>query len=129
MQEIFSAVAAKLGVTTDQLREAFRSAWSEHAGAASGRAGGQPGGSQQGWRGAHGMATGSAMRAGLNAAAQAIGITPEQLRQELPGKSLADVARAHNVDPNVVANALKAEASTRIDQLMTRQVPATVGNH
>ena len=55
----------------------------------------------------------------MNAAAQAIGITPEQLRQELPGKSLTDVARAHNVDPARVATALKNEANTRIDQAVT----------
>src|SRR5438093_894304 len=50
------------------------------------------------------------------AAAQAIGITPQQLRQELPGKSLADVARAHNVDPKKVSDALKASANQQIDQ-------------
>ena len=52
-------------------------------------------------------------------AAQAIGITPQQLRQELPGKSLTDVARAHNVDPKKVSDALKATASQQIDQRAT----------
>jgi hypothetical protein len=86
---------------------------------------------------------------GFDAAARAIGISPDQLRQELPGKSLADVAKAHNVDPTAVANAIKADAtaridrdvsagritaeraaqikqdlSDRVDRMMTRQVPA-----
>src|SRR5205823_2310825 len=83
-----------------------------------------------------------------NAAAQAIGITLDQLRQELPGKSLADVAKAHNVDAKKVSDAIKADlnahidqavankrlsadqaaqakqrASDQVDQMMTRQVP------
>ena len=53
---------------------------------------------------------------GLDAAAKAIGIDESQLRQELPGKSLADVAKAHNVDPSAVASALKTEASSHLDQ-------------
>jgi hypothetical protein len=86
---------------------------------------------------------------GLEAPARAMNLSVDQLRQQLPGKSMADVARANNVDPNTVANALKTEAnrrideavsagrltsdqanqmkqnlSSRIDQMMTRQVPA-----
>jgi hypothetical protein len=64
----------------------------------------------------------------LETAAKAIGITPEQLRQELPGKTLADVARAHNVNPTVVADALKAERKAAVDKmvddLMNQRVPA-----
>jgi hypothetical protein len=52
----------------------------------------------------------------LNAAAQAIGITADQLRTELAGKSLTQVAQAHSKDPNAVATALKNAAHTRIDQ-------------
>ena len=51
----------------------------------------------------------------LDAAATAIGITVNQLRTELPGKSLADVAKAHNADPSKVKAALVAQAQTRID--------------
>lgn len=58
-------------------------------------------------------------------AAQAIGITPEELRQELPGKSLAQVAQAHGKNSADVASALKQAADARIDQAMTRVVPAT----
>ncbi len=57
-------------------------------------------------------------------AAQAIGISVDQLRQEIQGKSLAQVAQAHNVDPATVANAIKADLHNRVDQqvdqLMTR---------
>src|SRR4030095_12877404 len=43
-------------------------------------------------------------------AAKALNITEEQLHKEqAAGKSLADIARAHNVDPKVVADALKAQ--------------------
>jgi len=63
----------------------------------------------------------------LNTAASAIGITPQQLRQELAGKSLADVARAHNVDPAKVEGALDAEANSRIGQAMTQPMPARPG--
>lgn len=49
-------------------------------------------------------------------AAQAIGISVDQLRQELPGKSLAQVAQAHGKNPSDVANALKNAINQRIDQ-------------
>ena len=52
---------------------------------------------------------------GLQAAADAIGITTDQLRQELPGKSLAQVAQAHGKNPAAVAAALKNEANQHID--------------
>ena len=55
----------------------------------------------------------------LNAAAQAIGITADQLRTELPGKSLAQVAQAHGKSATDVATALKNAAHTRIDQAVT----------
>lgn len=50
------------------------------------------------------------------AAATAIGISVEQLRQELPGKSLAQVAQAHGRNPADVATALKNAANQRIEQ-------------
>ena len=64
---------------------------------------------------------------GLNVAADAIGITPQQLRTELPGKSLAQVAQANGKSPTDVANALKTAAHTQIDnhidQLMNQVLP------
>ena len=98
--QFLAAVAAKLNVTPDRLRQAMEQTRTELG--IPDRPSGGPG------RGG--------FRAGLDAAATALGISVDQLRQELPGKSLADVARARNVNPTTVANALKADANARIDQ-------------
>ena len=55
---------------------------------------------------------------GFGAAAKAIGISEEQLRKESAGKSLTDVAKAHNVDPKVVADALKAQRRADLDKAL-----------
>jgi hypothetical protein len=55
----------------------------------------------------------------LGMAAQAIGITPQQLRTELPGKSLAQVAQAHGKNPADIATGLKNAANQRINQEVT----------
>jgi hypothetical protein len=48
-------------------------------------------------------------RAGVKAAADAMGMTPDALRQELKqGKSINDVATEHGVDPNAVDAAVKS---------------------
>lgn len=53
----------------------------------------------------------------LDAAASAIGITPEELRTALrDGKSLADVAKGKGVDPEKVVSALVAELKAHLDQ-------------
>lgn len=57
---------------------------------------------------------------GLEAAATVIGITSDALRAELgTTKSIADVAKARNVDVQKVIDALVADATTRIDQAVT----------
>jgi len=88
--------------------------------APSGQASSQSG---PGPRGPRGFAPGIVQQ-GLNTAAQAIGVTPDQLRSELPGKSLAQVAQAHGKNGTDVATALKNEAhqqiDARIDQLMSQ---------
>ncbi|HEX2034295.1 MAG TPA: hypothetical protein VHS99_08925 [Chloroflexota bacterium] len=104
-EQYLTALANRLGVTVDRLRQAMQEARQE-VGIPTPGAGGHHGRSDV-VRGA---------RISFDVAAQAIGISPEQLRQELPGRSLNDVARAHNVDPARVASALKADAATRIDQ-------------
>jgi hypothetical protein len=60
---------------------------------------------------------GGGARAGnLDAAAKAIGISSDALRTELrAGKTIADVAKAHNVDVNTVIDALVADATAHID--------------
>jgi hypothetical protein len=53
----------------------------------------------------------------LDAAAGAIGITPEELRTALQGgQSLADVAKSKGVDPEKVVSALVAELKAHLDQ-------------
>lgn len=102
------ALAGKLGVSVERLRQAITEARVEVG--AGERRPGRP-------------APLGRLRAlvGLNlpVAAQAIGITVEQLRQELPGKSLADVARAYGKNPTDLATALRNAANQRLDQAVT----------
>jgi len=56
----------------------------------------------------------------LGVAASTIGISEDDLRTALQdGQSIADVAKAHNVDPQAVIDALVADASTHLDQAVT----------
>lgn len=107
-QELLNRVASKLGITADRLQQAFSEARQE-LGIPDRPGGRHEGGPRFGHRG-------PGFGIDLMAAAQAMNIPPDQLHQELPGKSLAEVARAHNVDPTTAANALKAQVSQRIDQ-------------
>src|SRR5437016_2167829 len=107
-QKFIDALAQRLGVTTAKLETAISDARTDARLPAGGKR--FPGGGRGGPRGG-GL--------DLNAAATAIGITPQQLRTELPGKSLADVAKAHGKQLADVATALKNAAHTRIDQAVT----------
>jgi uncharacterized protein YidB (DUF937 family) len=51
----------------------------------------------------------------LRVAAKFIGVDVKQLRTELKGKSLADVATAHGVAPADLATALTASVNAKID--------------
>jgi hypothetical protein len=52
----------------------------------------------------------------LDAAAKALGVTTDELRSSLrDGKSIADVAKAENVDVSKVVDAMVSEAQSRID--------------
>ena len=111
-EQFLTALAGKLGVTVDKLKQAIADARKD-LGLPDGGPGfgfGGPGGP-----GHHGPG-GPGGPVSFDVAAKTIGITADQLRQELPGKSLSDVAKAHNVDATKVADALKADAATRIDQ-------------
>ena len=53
----------------------------------------------------------------LDVAAEAIGISVDDLRTELEGgKTIAEVAKAHDVDPQKVIDAVVAAATKRIDE-------------
>jgi polyhydroxyalkanoate synthesis regulator phasin len=108
-QKFIDALAQRLGTTTAKLETAIGEARTDAGLPAGGQ--GFPGG-----RGKGGPRGGGV---DLNAAATAIGITPQQLHTELAGKSLADVAKAHGKNPADVATALKNAAHTRVDQAVT----------
>ena len=112
-----SALASRLGITTDQLQQAIDGARSD-VGSADGGPVSRPGGP-------NGDGGGPRLAGGfpLDVAAQAIGISTDQLRQELAGSTLTQVATAHGKNPADVATALKNAASQSIDQLMTQQLP------
>lgn len=57
------------------------------------------------------------MLRGLETAAEAIGVTPEELKDALrDGRTIAEVAEANDVDLDTVIGALVSEASERLDQ-------------
>jgi uncharacterized protein (DUF433 family) len=61
-----------------------------------------------------------ARRGGVAVAASTIGITPQALRDAVKGgQTVADVAKAHNVDPQKVIDALDAAAAKKIDAAVT----------
>jgi hypothetical protein len=104
-QAFIDALAKRLNISSANLQTAMDQARTDVGAPAGGGFGRWPG------RGGHG--------GDLSAAAQAIGISVDQLRQELPGKTLTQVAQAHGKDPAAVATALKNAAHTRIDQQVT----------
>jgi hypothetical protein len=107
-QAFLEALARRLGITTERLQQAITEARND-VGLP------QPGRGFGFGFGKHGRAL--AVRGlDFSVAAQAIGISVDQLRQELPGKSLAQVAQAHGKNPADVATALKNAVNQRIDQ-------------
>ena len=108
-QAFVDALARRLNISSANLQQAISQARTDAGLPANGQGFPFPGGGRGGPRGG----------AELTTAAQAIGISADQLRQELPGKSLAQVAQAHGKNPTDVANALKNAAHQRIDQAVT----------
>jgi len=114
-QAFLDALAKRLNITSAALQTAIGQARTDVGLPADG--GGFPFG--PGGHGPGGPGGGRGFGGDLTTAAQAIGITADQLRQELPGKSLAQVAQAHGKSATDVANALKTAANQRIDQDVT----------
>ncbi len=109
-QAFIDALAKRLGITSTALQTAIGQARTD-AGLPAGGGfgfGHGPGGPGRGGPGRN-----------LDAAATAIGIPAAQLRQELAGKTLTQVAQAHGKNPADVATALKNAAHQRIDQDVT----------
>jgi hypothetical protein len=71
--------------------------------------------------GAHGRpgAALAGLREGFTAVAGFLGVTPEDLRKELPGKSLAQVAEAHGKTRQQLIDFLVGEADKRLKQAVT----------
>ena len=75
---------------------------------------------QQGTRPQRGGARGGHGGAGLAVVAKALGIDEATLKSELQaGKTIADVAKAKNIDLSVISSALLADEKTRVAQAVT----------
>ncbi len=75
-----------------------------------------------GGHGGHGMGGFGfgGLRMGFDTAAKTIGVSTSDLMKALAsGQSVADVAKAHNVDPQKVIDALVADAKANLDKAVT----------
>jgi hypothetical protein len=115
-QAFIDALAKRLNTTSANLQSAIAQARSDAglpSGGGFGGLGGGPG------RGGPGGPVGPGGFGDLNAAATVLNITPQQLRTELQGKSLADVAQAHGKTAADMVTALQTAAHNRIDAAVT----------
>src|SRR5215813_4440720 len=119
-EDWLKSVAGKLGISSDRLQSAMQDATKEV---------GFPGPLLA----PPGLMIGTAptgtfnirIDPGIAAAAKALGMTEDQLRKEWPAKSLTDLAKARNVDPKVVADALKAQRRADLDKAVAeKKLPA-----
>ncbi len=86
-------------------------AWAADPGGSAGSGSGQPTGAQQ--RGHHRRSA----RLAIETAAATIGVTPQDLRSQVRGgKTVAQVATEHGVDPAGVVNAVVTALTQRIDE-------------
>jgi uncharacterized protein YidB (DUF937 family) len=99
--KFISTLASKLGVSSDKLQQALDETQKELGLGPLGP-------------GAKGFSI--SISDDLSTAAKVIGVSVTQLQQELSGKSLTDVAKAHNVDPQTVANAIKSARIAELDK-------------
>jgi hypothetical protein len=98
---IIDDAAARLGIQGDDLAQALKEAR---------KALGQK----------HGVQIGKLVKDEMAVAAKAIGLADAKtLLRELRGTTLTAVAQKHSVAPAIVANALKADLNTRIDALVS----------
>ncbi len=119
--KFINTLAGKLGVTADKLQQALKETQQEVGPVP--LLFGAPGAP-----GAVGTQTFSiSISSDVTVAAKALGISEDQLRQELNAKSLTDVAKAHTVDPQKVASALKAARASELDQAaQANKIPADI---
>lgn len=112
-----ATLAGKLGVSSDKLRQALKDTQQEvgpvpllfGAGKEAIGVGG----------------TAISITSELAPAARVIGISEDQLKLELAGKSLSDVAKAHNADLQKVSNAIKSAREADLDSaVQSGKLPA-----
>jgi hypothetical protein len=125
-ERYLAALAARLNVSVDQLRQAMQGARQDvglpdkPSGVPGGHRGGGPG-FGFGGRGPLGAIMGQQ----LQSLATLFNVTPDQLRQELPGKTLAEVAQAHGKSAQDVINVIVTTSNQQIDQMaQQRNLPA-----
>jgi hypothetical protein len=112
-----NAVAAKLGVTAERLDQAMQDVAKEQ-----GFAPGVPLGPLPPMMPfAGGEVFTLKLDPGITAAAKALGLSEDALRKEWPAKSFTDIAKAHNVDPKKVADALKAQRLADLDKAVAEK--------
>jgi hypothetical protein len=100
------AVAAKLGVSTDKLQQAITDATKE--------VGPMPPPLLLGGKAG---AFSVSVQSPFASAAKVLNMSDADLKKEMgAGKSLSDIAKAHNVDPKVLADAMKAQRRTELDK-------------
>jgi hypothetical protein len=131
-----AALAARLNITVDQLKQAMQAA-RQDAGipdrsakppfdGRGGRGPGGPGGSGIPGFGFPGRGpAGGFLGQQIDAVATLFKITPEQLRTEIAGKTLAEVAAAHGVSAQDTVNTIVTTTNQQIDQMAAqRNIPA-----
>jgi hypothetical protein len=121
--KFINTLAAKLGVSSDKLQQALKDTQQEVGPVP--LLMGPPGAA--GAIGKQGFTI--SITSDVSTAAKVLGISEDQLRKELDGKSLTDVAKAHNVDPRKVASAIKAAREAELDQaVQANKMPAQIAN-
>jgi DNA-binding transcriptional regulator YdaS (Cro superfamily) len=122
-QNFLAALAKRLNISVDQLNQAIAGARQDVGLPPPGQGGqGKPGGIGRGFgRGLFAQ--------GAQTVASTLGISTDQLRQELPGKSLAQVAQAHGKSAQDLITALTNAANQHIDQAVSSgRLTADQGN-
>jgi hypothetical protein len=123
-QKYLEALANRLHITVDQLQQAITGARQD---AGLPPAGQRPNGqAPRGPRGAAGFAGfGGFLGKEADAVANLFHEDTAALKAELPGKTLAEVAQAHNVQTSDLVNTIVTTANQQIDQMaQQRNIPA-----
>jgi hypothetical protein len=123
-QKYLQALANRLHITVDQLQQAITGARQDAGLPPAGqRPNGQP---PRGPRGGAGFAGfGGFLGKEADAVANLFHEDTAALKAELPGKTLAEVAQAHNVQTSDLVNTIVTTANQQIDQMaQQRNIPA-----